>query len=234
MSVTLPCEKRSKFPKSEKTLQLSHKQWHLTLQFVSKDWECSKSKCLNAQCTSIQRALVVVTVSCWWISTTPFTRLDRTSSRLIAPSNVDTGQCEQAMQNLKLECEQYNHDCIIRQSKNFQQHPLEILQEDIDIGGKKQQTADPRHEICQKILRLQFWRQKKTRQKRQFTPLLHNVDTQSLGACMVHVSQCYKAFKGNCRRRNTRDLCTPGWLHAAPFAPPLYPTSMYIIQATTA
>ena len=161
MSVTLPCEKRSKFPKSEKTLQLSHKQWHLTLQFVSKDWECSKSKCLNAQCTSIQRALVVVTVSCWWISTTPFTRLDRTSSRLIAPSNVDTGQCEQAMQNLKLECEQYNHDCIIRQSKNFQQHPLEILQEDIDIGGKKQQTADPRHEICQKILRLQFWRQKK-------------------------------------------------------------------------
>ena len=65
MSVTLPCEKRSKFPKSEKTLQLSHKQRHLTLQFVSKDWDCSKSKCLNAQCTSIQRALVVVTVSCW-------------------------------------------------------------------------------------------------------------------------------------------------------------------------
>ena len=142
MSVTLPCEIRSKFPKSEKTLQLSHKQRHLTLQFVSKDWDCSKSKCLNAQCTSIQRALVVVTVSCWWISTTPFTRLDRTSSSLIAPSNVDTGQCEQAMQNLKLECEQYNHDCIIRQSKNFQQHPVEKLQEDIDIGGKK--TADSR------------------------------------------------------------------------------------------
>ena len=31
MSVTLPCEKRSKFPKSEKTLQLSHKQRHMTL-----------------------------------------------------------------------------------------------------------------------------------------------------------------------------------------------------------
>ena len=60
--------------------------------------------------------------------------------------------------------------------------------------------------------------------------MLHNVDTQSLVAYKVHVSQCSIAFKGNCRRRNTRDLCTPGWLHAAPFAPPLYPTSTYIIH----
>ena len=64
-----------------------------------------------------------------------------TSSSLIAPSNVDTGQCEQAMQNLKLECEQYNHDCVIRQSKNFQQHPVEILQED---WHRRKKTADSR------------------------------------------------------------------------------------------
>ena len=52
-----------------------------------------------------------------------------------------TRQCEHAMQNLKLECEQYNHDCIIRQSKNFQQHPVEILQED---WHRRKKTADSR------------------------------------------------------------------------------------------
>ena len=218
MSVTLPCEKRSKFPKSEKTLQLSHKQWHLTLQFVSKDWECSKSKCLNAQCTSIQRALVVVTVSCWWISTTPFTRLDRTSSRLIAPSNVDTGQCEQAMQNLKLECEQYNHDCIIRQSKNFQQHPVEILQEDIDIGGKKQQTADPRHEICQKILRLQFWRQKK-HDKKGNSRHCCTMSTPSLSVLAWFMFHSAPKLSREIAEGGTRETCT----RLAGCMPPLLP-----------
>ena len=220
MSVTLPCEKRSKFPKSEKTLQLSHKQWHLTLQFVSKDWDCSKSKCLNAQCTSIQRALVVVTVSCWWISTTPFTRLDRTSSSLIAPSNVDTGQCEQAMQNLKLECEQYNHDCIIRQSKNFQQHPLEIGYWHRRKKNSRQQTPDMK--FVKRFWDCSFGGKKNTTKK-----AIHAIAAQ----CRHPVSRCLhgscftvlQSFQGKLQKEE-HERPVHAWLAACrPFCPAFIP-----------